>query len=43
MDVLDYSIFVCECYLNGFMIDVLCLKLFDENKLIKVVYLLIFS
>ena len=43
MDVSDYSTLACERYLNGFTIDALCLKLLDENKPTKVVYLPTFS
>ena len=43
MDVSDFSTLACERYVNGFTIDAVCLKLLDEHKQTKIVYLPTFS
>ena len=43
IDVAVYSTLACERYVNGFAIDALCLKLLDEHKPTKMVYLPTFS
>lgn len=43
MDVSDYSTLACKRYVTGFAIDALCLKLLDEHRPTKMVYLPTFS
>lgn len=43
MDVNDFSILVCERYVNGFIIDIVCLKFFEDSKFINLVYFLSYS
>lgn len=43
MDVKDYSIFVCERYVNFFVIDTICLIIFKESKEMDIVYFFCYS
>lgn len=43
MDVSDLSTLACECYINGFSIDVISLKLVEKSESTSVIYLPSFS
>lgn len=43
LDVLDFSILVCECYVNGFIIDVVFFKFFERIKYVGIIYFFFFS
>lgn len=43
MDASDFSTLACECYVDGFAIDAICLKFLEESKSVEVVFLPSFS